>query len=132
MIGPSDLYRVPLAVKATQREELLRYARLEHQDADLSWSQPASRPSGVRWTGFRVWLSSHFGSLRTRAPSVEPVALRPSLAAVHFGGEASDRLLEPQVDLGADHARSALAASTVILTVQPSQPCRDEACTCEQ
>lgn len=132
MIGPSDLYRVPLCVTATQREDLLRYARLEHRATDLSWSMPTSRPSTARWTGIRLWLSSRFGALRTSAPAAQPAALRSGLAAVHFGGETSERVREPRLDLETPRASGVLVASSLILTTQPSPSDRDEPCTCEQ
>ena len=131
MIGPSDLYRVPLSVQSTQREDLRRYARLELQSMDLAWSAPSSRPTDVRGTGIRGWLSSHFGVLRTRAPSASTGNLHPGLAAVHFGGDALVRTPEPKATTPMDHPCDVLATSALILTVQPKQPGSEDVCVCD-
>ena len=131
MMGPSDLYRVPVIRKPTQREELLRYARLEYAASDLSWATPASRPSGPHQTGVRAWLSARLGTLRARVSSAQPAALRPGLAAVRFGGEASARIPARSTHTEAEHPCDVLATSALILTHPPDQPESDETCTCE-
>ena len=128
MIGPSDLYRVPLRVSPSQPEELLRYARLEHDTATITWT---SRSNGVRMPrlgAVRSWLSSHFGI--ARAPAQEP-SLHAGLAAVHFTGDRSREVPAGREALEADHPCEVLATSALILAVHPNQPCED-ACAREQ
>jgi hypothetical protein len=130
VIGPSDLYRVPLCTSPSQSEELLRYAHLEHEAADLAWvaSTPAARTP--RETGIRRWLASHLRLSRPPAGVTNPVPLRAGLAAVHFDDAGLGRGAD-DVAAELDHPCDLLAGSALILTLQPNQPQHDEACTCE-
>ncbi len=88
MMGPSDLNRVPLGLSSVRVEGLRRYARLEQVDADPAWMVSAAQPATRRSLGLGQRLSSLFHLTRTPASPQQPAALRPSLAAVHFGGDA--------------------------------------------
>lgn len=127
MIGPSDLYRVPLCVSPSQPEELLRYARLEHDTTTITWTSRANGSQPSRLAAVRGWLSSRLGS--ARAPAPEP-SLHAGLAAVHFGGHPSKEAPAGREAFEADHSCEVLATSAVILAVHPNQP-SDEACTRE-
>ncbi len=130
MIGPSDLYRVPLCLSSSQPEELLRYAHLEHEGADLAWVAGTSAPRMQRGTGIRQWLASHLRLPRPAVDSARSAPLRAGLAAVHFEDADLDRRAEG-VHAELDHPCDLLANSALILTVQPTQPRSDEACKCE-
>lgn len=130
MIGPSDLYRVPLCISPSQSEELLRYAHLEHEAADLAWVTSASVLRTQRGSGIRQWLASH---LRFSRPAIEagsPAPLGTGLTAVHFDDSGPSRGAE-EVQAELDHPCDLLASSALILTAQPNQPQSDEPCTCE-
>ena len=130
MIGPSDLYRVPLCLSPSQPEELLRYTRSELKVADLSWVASTSAPRNPRRTRIGLWLASHLRFPRSAVDRSGSVPLRAGLAAVHFDDSDLERRAEG-VHAELDQACEPLASSSLILTVQLSQLHSDEACTCE-
>ncbi|HYM39727.1 MAG TPA: hypothetical protein VEY12_06240 [Thermoplasmata archaeon] len=130
MRGPSDLYRVPACLSPSQTEDALRYARLEHAADSLAWTLPAEVEPASRTGGIRQWLTSVLGRTRAAATPAHPTPLRAGVAAVHFGGEASEHAPAHPVET-ADHPCDVLASAAVILTAQPSRSQADDACTCE-
>lgn len=131
MIGPSDLYRVPLCTSPSQPEELLRYARLEHDAANLEWAVPAVPARRPRIAGVREWLTSAFRLARPMATGASAASPGPGLAAVHFGGEIPRGPVGEHPLAETDHPCALLANSALILPVQPHHPSPDETCACE-
>ncbi len=91
MIAPSSVSQVARADSNRNRDELMRYARLEYGSPATAWMLPENHSGASRGTGFVARIAARFHASSERRAALRETLARPfraGPAGVHLTGDA--------------------------------------------